>query len=85
MDVKILGMGCARCHDLERRARNALAELNLAASVEKVENIQKIMAYGIMATPGLVIDGVVKSSGRLPSVAEIKGWLEEAGKKERPA
>ncbi len=77
MDIKVLGMGCARCHDLERRVRNALAETGLAADVEKIEDIQKIMTYRVMATPGLVIDGKVKSAGRLPTVEEIKNWLKE--------
>ena len=70
-------MGCARCHDLEKRVHKALAEAGVAAEVEKVEDIQKIMTYRVMATPGLVIDGVVKSAGRLPSVEEIKNWLQE--------
>jgi len=77
MDIKVLGMGCARCRDLEQRVRKALAETGLAADVEKVDDIQKIMTYRVMATPGLVIDGTVKSSGRLPSVGDIKNWLLE--------
>jgi small redox-active disulfide protein 2 len=79
MDIKVLGMGCARCHDLEKRVRKALEEAGLAAAVEKIEDIQKIMTYRVMATPGLVIDGIVKSAGRLPSVEEIKGWILEVG------
>jgi small redox-active disulfide protein 2 len=78
MEIKVLGMGCARCHDLEKRVRKALAETGRPADVEKIEDIQKIMTYQVMATPGLVIDGVVKSAGRLPSVEEIKGWILEA-------
>jgi small redox-active disulfide protein 2 len=77
MDIKVLGMGCARCRDLEKRVRQAVAEAGFAADVEKVEDIQKIMAYKIMATPALVIDGTVKSAGRIPSVEEIKTWLKE--------
>jgi small redox-active disulfide protein 2 len=77
MDIKVLGMGCARCHDLEKRVRKALDETGVAAEVEKVSDIQKIMTYKVMATPGLVIDGTVKSAGRLPSVEEIKAWLQE--------
>ena len=77
MNVKVLGMGCARCRDLERRVRNILAETGLAADVEKVEDVQKIMTYRIMATPALVINGAVKSAGRIPSVEEIKNWLKE--------
>lgn len=77
MDIKVLGMGCARCRDLEQRVRKALAETGLAAEVEKVEDIQKIMTYRVMATPGLVLNGTVKSAGRLPSVEDIKNWLQE--------
>lgn len=77
MDIKVLGMGCARCRDLEQRVRKALAESGLAADVEKVDDIQKIMIYRVMATPGLVINGTVKSAGRLPSVEDIITWLRE--------
>jgi small redox-active disulfide protein 2 len=78
MDIKILGPGCPRCGELERRAKNALTELNIAADVEKVSDIKKIMEYGILSTPGLVIDGKVKSSGRIPRPEEIKAWILEA-------
>jgi small redox-active disulfide protein 2 len=77
MDIKVLGMGCARCRDLEQRVRKALAETGLAADVEKVDDIQKIMTFRVMATPGLVINGTVKSAGRLPSVEDITTWLRE--------
>lgn len=78
MDIKVLGMGCARCRDLEQRVRKALEETGLAADVEKIEDIQKIMTYRVMGTPGLVIDGKVKSAGRLPTLNEIKAWILEA-------
>jgi small redox-active disulfide protein 2 len=77
MEIKILGPGCPRCHEVERRTINALAELNLAADVEKVTDIKKIMAYGILSTPGLIINGKVKSSGRIPRPEEIKAWVRE--------
>lgn len=78
MKIEILGMGCARCRDLEQRTRTALAETGLAAEVEKVDDIQRIMAYKVIATPGLVIDGSVKAAGRIPSVDEIKKWISES-------
>jgi small redox-active disulfide protein 2 len=81
MDIKVLGMGCARCRDLEQRTRKALAEMGLATEVEKVDDIQKIMTYKVMATPGLVIDGAVKAAGRIPSVDEIKKWISESTNK----
>lgn len=77
MEIKILGPGCPRCHEVEKRTINALAELNVAADVEKVTDIKKIMAYGILSTPGLVINGKVKSSGRIPRPEEIKAWIQE--------
>ena len=78
MEIKILGPGCSRCGELERRTINVLAELNIPAAVEKVADIKKIMAYGILSTPGLVINGKVKSSGRIPRPEEIKAWVQES-------
>lgn len=74
-DVKILGTGCPKCRDLEQKTRSAVAELNLEAQISKVEDIVKIMEYGIMRIPGLVVDNVVLVSGRVPSVDEIKRLL----------
>ncbi len=75
MDIKILGTGCAKCKTLEKTTREAVAELNLNATVEKIEDIQKIMEYGIMSTPGLVIDGKVIFSGKAPKINELKEIL----------
>ena len=72
MEIKVLGTGCANCRTLEKSVINALAEMNFDANVEKVEDITKIMAYGIMRTPALVINEKVVLSGRVPSVKEIK-------------
>jgi small redox-active disulfide protein 2 len=77
MEIKVLGPGCPRCGELERRTKNALAELNVIADVEKISDIKKIMEYGILSTPGLIIDGKVKSSGRIPRSEEIKAWILE--------
>jgi small redox-active disulfide protein 2 len=77
MEIKVLGPGCPRCHEVEKRVMNALAELGVAASVDKVTDIKKIMEYKILGTPGLVINGKVKSSGRIPRPEEIKGWIRE--------
>ena len=71
-EIKVLGTGCARCKSLEKATREAVEELQLNASVEKVEDIQKIMEYGIMRTPGLVINGQVVLSGQVPKVKELK-------------
>lgn len=75
MEIKILGPGCIRCKTFEKEVINTLAELNIAADVSKVEDIVKIMEYGIMHTPGLVINGKVIVSGRIPSLAEMKEIL----------
>jgi small redox-active disulfide protein 2 len=77
MEIKILGPGCPRCHEVEKRTINALAELNIAADVQKISDIKKIMEYDIIGTPGLVINGKVKSSGRIPRLEEIKAWILE--------
>jgi small redox-active disulfide protein 2 len=72
MDIKILGPGCPKCKTLEQATRNAVSELGIDASVSKVEDIVQIMAYGVMRTPGLVIDEKVIFSGRVPSMEELK-------------
>jgi len=78
MEIKILGPGCPRCHEVEKRTVNALAELKIAADVQKISDIKKIMEYSILGTPGLVINGQVKCSGRIPRLEEIKAWIQEA-------
>lgn len=77
MEIKVLGTGCPNCKTLEKSVRNTVEELNLDANVEKVEDIVQIMNYGIMRTPGLVIDGKVVLSGRIPSMKELKEILEK--------
>ena len=78
MQIKILGSGCANCKTLFRRTEDALQELHIQAELVKVEDIQGIMAYGIMSTPGLVIDGKVVSQGRVPSVEVLKSVILDA-------
>lgn len=75
MNVKILGPGCKNCQNLETRTREALAELGLDADVEKVTDYAAIAGYGVMKTPGLVVDDAVVVSGRVPTVDEIAGML----------
>ncbi|MBK7414086.1 MAG: thioredoxin family protein [Dechloromonas sp.] len=76
MLIKILGTGCAKCNRLEQLAKEIAAELKLTATFEHVTEMQDIMAYQVMSTPALVINEVVKSSGRIPSRGEIAGWLQ---------
>lgn len=78
MEIKILGPGCERCAEVEKRVKNALAEIGVAAEVGKVTDIRKIMSYRVLSTPGLVINGKVKCAGRIPSAEEIKAWAREA-------
>lgn len=75
MHVKILGPGCKNCQNLEARTREALAALGLDASVEKVTDYAAIAGYGVMTTPGLVVDDTVVVSGRVPTADEIAGLL----------
>jgi len=72
MDIIILGTGCPRCKTLEKMTRETVQEIGLNASVRKEEDIIKIMNYGIMHTPGLIINGKVVLSGRVPTSKEIK-------------
>lgn len=72
MDIKILGPGCVNCRTLEQRTIEALQQLNMEAAVEKVEDYKQIASYGLMHTPGLVIDGQVVLSGFVPSVEKLK-------------
>jgi small redox-active disulfide protein 2 len=72
MEIKVLGVGCPRCQALERAVINSLAELDIAADVTKVTDINDIMSYGILHTPGLVINNKVVLSGRVPSTNEVK-------------
>ncbi|MBA7565065.1 hypothetical protein ES708_06736 [subsurface metagenome] len=75
MEIKILGTGCPKCKALEKATINALAELDIAANVSKVEDIMQIMNYGVISTPALVIDEKVVIKGRIPSENEIKEIL----------
>lgn len=78
MDVKILGSGCPNCKRLEKITREALVEMGVEATVTKVTDFSDIMAYNIIATPGLVIDKKVVSYGRVPSKAEVSTMLATA-------
>lgn len=75
MKIEVLGMGCAKCHTLTERVMEAVAELGITAEIVKVENLQDIMAYGVMTTPALVVDGVVKAKGKVPTKDEIKSII----------
>ncbi len=81
MEIKVLGTGCARCKKLFAEAQEAVQRSGRAASVVKVEDLQAIMAHGVRQTPALVIDGQVRSTGRIPGAAEIAGWIAQAAER----
>lgn len=75
--IKVLGTGCTRCKDLERMCKDIVTENNLNAEIKKVTDLKEIMSYGIMQTPGLVINEVVKLSGKLPTKSTLLHWIQE--------
>ena len=77
MEIKILGTGCPKCKRLEQLTKSAVEELGDEATIVHVTNMQQIMEYPIVSTPGLVINEEVKSSGRLPQKSEIVAWFKE--------
>lgn len=78
MKIKVLGSGCAKCKKLYEEAQKAIASSGINAVLEKVEKIEEIMKYGVMMTPALVLDDVVKVSGRVPSASEIVTWMKNS-------
>lgn len=75
MEIKVMGPGCPKCMEVEKIVKAALAEAGAEASVEKVVDFQEIAKHGVFSTPAVVIDGQVKSVGRVPSQTEVVGWL----------
>ncbi|MBU0984522.1 MAG: TM0996/MTH895 family glutaredoxin-like protein [candidate division Zixibacteria bacterium] len=73
--VEVLGPGCPKCQKLMEQTQAAVAELGLECDLQKVSDIQKIMTYGVVMTPALVVDGVVKVTGKVPSVEDIKTMI----------
>ena len=82
LEIKILGPGCPNCERLEQEVYQILGELNLGADVEHVRDLKEIASYGFVATPGLVINGRLVSTGKVPNKTRIIKWLEEAKAKE---
>ena len=75
MEIKVLGSGCPKCKALEKATQNAVADMGIDATIVKEEDIMKIMGYGIMHTPGLVINEKVVFSGRIPSANELRDLI----------
>lgn len=82
MDVKVLGAGCANCNKLYEVTTQAIAQTGVQAKVTKVEDFKDIALCGVMAIPALVIDGEVKSAGKIPELAEVFVWLTTAAARE---
>ena len=78
MNIKILGSGCSNCAKLEKAVREVVADLGLAVEIEKVQDVGKIISYGVMGTPALVIDEVVKLVGKVPNRARMLEILKQA-------
>jgi small redox-active disulfide protein 2 len=74
--IKILGTGCAKCKQTEAIVKQVVAQMGIEATIEKVEDIQKIMEYNVLTTPVLVIDGQIKVKGRVPVAEEVKTFLQ---------
>ena len=77
MEIKVLGPGCPRCQQTEKIVKEAVAETGVDAQIEKVSDVMKIAGYGVFGTPAVVIDGEVKSVGKIPDKEEVKGWLKK--------
>lgn len=77
MEIKILGSGCANCKKLQTLTEEAVKEMAVAANIEKIEDMAKIMGYGVMRTPALVINEKVKAFGRIPGKEEIKKFIQD--------
>jgi small redox-active disulfide protein 2 len=75
LNIKILGSGCTNCKNLEKLCREVVTENNLEADIEKVTDIKEIVSYGILSTPGLVVNGKILSSGKLPTKNTLQHWL----------
>ena len=77
MDIKVLGPGCAKCKKAEKIVRQVVSDLNLDVRVEKVTDMLKMSEYGVIGTPAVVIDGEVKSVGKIPKKKDLRVWLEK--------
>ena len=77
MEIKVLGPGCPKCQQTEKIVREAVAESGVDAVVEKVTDVMEIAGYGVFGTPAVVVDGEVKSVGKIPGKQEVKAWIEK--------
>ena len=75
MEIKVLGPGCAKCEQTAKIVNEAVNEAGIDAAVEKVTDIMEIAGYGVFGTPAVVVNGEVKSVGKIPSKSDIKAWI----------
>jgi small redox-active disulfide protein 2 len=77
MNIKVLGPGCPKCQQTEKIVKEAVAETGVDATVEKVTDMLKIAEFGVFGTPSVVVDGEVKSVGKIPSKQDVKSWIKK--------
>ena len=77
MEIKVLGPGCPKCQQTAKIVKEAVAESGVAANIEKVTDVMKIAGYGVFGTPAVVVDGEVKSVGKIPSKGDVVSWLKK--------
>jgi small redox-active disulfide protein 2 len=77
VEIKVLGPGCPKCKQTEDVVKQAVAESGVAATVEKITDVMKIAGYGVFGTPAVVVDGEVKSVGKIPTKADVISWLKK--------
>ena len=75
MDIKVLGPGCPKCQQTEKIVKEAVAEAGVDARIEKVTDTMEIAGYGVFGTPAVVVDGEVKSVGKIPKKQDVIGWI----------
>jgi small redox-active disulfide protein 2 len=77
MDIKVLGPGCPKCQQTEKIVKEALVESGINANVEKITDTMEIAGYGVFGTPAVIVDGEVKSVGKIPNKQDIKNWIQK--------
>ncbi|MBN1903863.1 MAG: TM0996/MTH895 family glutaredoxin-like protein [Deltaproteobacteria bacterium] len=77
MEIKVLGPGCKRCEAAEKNVKEAVAETGVSAQIIKITDTLEIAKHGVFGTPAIVVDGKVKSVGKIPTRDEIKGWIQQ--------
>ncbi len=75
MEIKVLGPGCARCETTVKNVKEAIAECGIDATLDKITDVMEIAKHGVFGTPAVIVDGKVKSVGKIPSKEEVKSWL----------